>query len=179
MDTLADLHSLDYNVVGLKDYGPTSGYYTRQLNRLYEISKIQGAVKGSNNDPVGDLYELEDMMTWLRQHVVKDEGCLMHGDYKTDNIVFHPLLPKVIGVLDWELSTIGHPLADLANLLMPWYIPQTSFKLSGFKGAPRPVPVPEAEELIQRYCERMRRPYPIPGWDFCIAFAFFKVMIFI
>ena len=88
-------------------------------------------------------------------------------------------MPKVIGILDWELSTIGHPLVDLANLLIPWYIPKTSFKLTGFRDATRPLPIPEAHELIERYCEKTNRPYPIPGWDFCIAFSFFKVLLLI
>ena len=87
IDHLADLHLLDYKVIGLSQFGLSTGFYPRQLKRLYEISKIQGAVKGSNQDLVGDLYQIDEMMQWFTKHVVSDQACLIHGDYKADNIV--------------------------------------------------------------------------------------------
>ncbi|KAI8909064.1 kinase-like domain-containing protein, partial [Gorgonomyces haynaldii] len=175
VDVLADFHKVNVKQVGLEDYGPPGNFYERQMSTLYKISKTQGAVSDKEGSKVGDLYELETMMRWFRANQVKSETTLMHGDYKTDN-VFHPEKGQVIGILDWELSTLGHPLADLANLLQPWYIPHGT-RLGGFYDAPRPLPVPEADELIKRYCEKVGRPYPIPGWDFCVAFSFFKMAV--
>lgn len=80
----------------------------------------------------------------------------------------------MIGVLDWELSTIGHPLSDLANLLLPFYMPYAFEGIAGLQGLPE-LPVPDAKELMQVYCAKFGRPYPINKWDFCIAFALFRV----
>jgi aminoglycoside phosphotransferase (APT) family kinase protein len=84
----------------------------------------------------------------------------------------------VIGLLDWELSTIGHPLSDLANLLQPFYIPSSSDGMfSGFRGSKEALPIPSAEELMQVYCQEAGIPYPIQNWSFCVAFAFFRVAV--
>jgi aminoglycoside phosphotransferase (APT) family kinase protein len=176
IDTLAKLHSVNVSQVGLDSYGKKGGYYQRQLSTLYNVSQVQAAVKGEDGDAVGELYKLADIMKWLKENIPADEFTLMHGDFKTDNIVFDPTTSRVIGLLDWELSTIGHPLFDLANLLLPWYTPSRIPKLIGYMDAPRPLPVPEADELIQLYCAKMNRPYPIQNWNFCIAFAYFRVM---
>lgn len=83
------------------------------------LGKQQGAVKDVETErPVGDLPRFDDMVAWLRRNMVKDEVTLMHGDYKPDNLVFHPEMSQVIAILDWEMSTIGHPLSDLANFTM-------------------------------------------------------------
>lgn len=100
---LVKLHSVDYKLIGLENYGRQGGYYPRQLDTLFRISQIQAAVKGTDNIPVGELYRLKDIMNWLTRNVVRDEVTLIHGDYKTDNIVFHPNHDQVIGILDWEL----------------------------------------------------------------------------
>jgi aminoglycoside phosphotransferase (APT) family kinase protein len=175
INVLTKLHSTDFIKVGLGSYGKNGNYYQRQLNTLFKVSLVQAAVKGNDGSAVGELYKLQETMQWLKSNIPKDEIVLMHGDFKTDNIVFHPELGKVIGVLDWELSTIGHPLFDLANLLLPWYTPSNFAHVSGFLDVPRPLQVPEADELIRLYCKQTNRAYPIQNWNFCIAFAFFRV----
>ncbi|KAJ3371955.1 hypothetical protein HDU91_004729 [Kappamyces sp. JEL0680] len=177
--TLVKLHSVDFVKAGLGSYGRQGGYYGRQVDSLVRLSEVQANVTGKDHSKVGPLHRVKELSAWFASHQVQDQVTLVHGDYKTDNIVFHPTQGEVIGLLDWELSTIGHPYSDLANLLLPWYTPYNSnMKLfSGFAGAPRPLPVPEADELIELYCRLRNLPFPIPNWNFCIAFAFFRLSV--
>jgi aminoglycoside phosphotransferase (APT) family kinase protein len=101
--TLAMLHSVDFSAVGLSGYGREGGFYERQLSSLYKLSQVQAAVKGDDGLAVGELYRLPEIMKWLTNNMVQDQVTLIHGDFKTDNIVFHPETKAVIGILDWEL----------------------------------------------------------------------------
>ncbi|KAJ3155836.1 hypothetical protein HDU89_005394 [Geranomyces variabilis] len=179
VDALAALHAVPYKEIGLADYGPATGFYPRQLRRLAQVSAAQGRVTDAEDgSAVGPLPSLDTSLAWLAAHAPPDETTLCHGDFKLDNVVFHPTQPQVIGMLDWELSTLGHPLSDLANLLLPFYTPLKPFgPMLALMDLPRPLGIPEADELLRRYCARTGRTYPIPGWDFCIAFAFFRLAV--
>jgi aminoglycoside phosphotransferase (APT) family kinase protein len=103
IQTLADLHTVDFKKIGLGSYGKSQGYYQRQLHSLYKLSEIQGAVAGADGQKVGSLVHIQASMRWMLANLPKDEASLIHGDFKTDNIVFHPTESKLIGILDWEL----------------------------------------------------------------------------
>ena len=176
--TLVQLHSVPWKKIGLDHFGREGGFYPRQVDNLLKISRIQAVVAGEDGSSVGDLYKVAELEKWLKDHLIEDQSTLIHGDYKTDNIIFHETKNEVIGLLDWELSTVGHPFSDLANLLLPWYIPHTvkfgSFE--GYAGAKRPLSVPEADEMIALYC-RLRGISVPQNWKFCIVFAFFRLAV--
>jgi len=121
--TLAKFHRVDIKKVGLADFGRHGGFYDRQLKTFGILSKAQAeAVDVDTHIPVGDIPHFEEMVTFFKQKSTqpKDRVTLIHGDYKIDNLVFHKTEPRVIGILDWEMATIGHPLSDLVNLTAPW-----------------------------------------------------------
>jgi aminoglycoside phosphotransferase (APT) family kinase protein len=121
--TLAKFHRVDRHAVGLSTFGKSSGFYDRQVKTFSTISKSQAAAKDKDTGkPVGDIPHFKQMMEFFSDpsQQPKDRATLVHGDYKIDNLVFHKTEPKVIGILDWEMATVGHPLSDLVNLTGPW-----------------------------------------------------------
>ncbi|KAK0613051.1 kinase-like domain-containing protein [Bombardia bombarda] len=121
---LARLHRVSPASVGLRDFGRPAGFYARQVRTWSAICEAQAAVKDvESGEPVGQLPRFDDMMGFFgdERHQPVDRGTLVHGDFKIDNLVFHKTEPRVIGILDWEMSTIGHPLSDLSNLLTPYF----------------------------------------------------------
>ncbi len=112
-ETLARLHAVDWAAVGLEGYGRPGGYFARQIarwTRQWQLSRTK------------DLPDIERLITWLPEHVPDDDrATIVHGDFRLGNLMLHPTEPRVIGVLDWELSTLGHPLADLAHSCMAWH----------------------------------------------------------
>jgi len=121
--TLAKFHNVDIKKVGLSDFGRHGGFYDRQLKTFGTLSKAQAEAEDvDTKQPVGDIPHFEEMVTFFKQKSTqpKDRVTLIHGDYKIDNLVFHKTEPRVIGILDWEMATIGHPLSDLVNLTSPW-----------------------------------------------------------
>jgi len=121
--TLAKFHSVDIQKVGLADFGRHGGFYDRQLKTFGTLSKAQAEVEDADTKiPVGDIPHFGEMVSFFKQKSKqpKDRVTLIHGDYKIDNLVFHKTEPRVIGILDWEMATIGHPLSDLVNLTAPW-----------------------------------------------------------
>lgn len=121
--TLATFHNVDPKSVGLEKFGRANGFYNRQLKTFATISVAQAkAVDADSKVPVGDIPHYHDMTTFFGQAETQpqDRSTFVHGDYKIDNMVFHPTEPYVIGILDWEMATIGHPLSDITNLLMPF-----------------------------------------------------------
>ncbi|KAI5817153.1 phosphotransferase enzyme family domain protein [Pyronema omphalodes] len=121
LETLAGLHKINYRQVGLEKYGKPNGFYLRQIKTLTTISKAQGETKDiETGKEVGPIPNFEENMKYFAESMPYDRTTIIHGDYKIDNLIFHPKEPYVIGILDWELSTLGHPLSDVCNLLSPY-----------------------------------------------------------
>jgi aminoglycoside phosphotransferase (APT) family kinase protein len=164
---LAALHKIDFKAAGLSDYGYPGNYFERQVSRWskqYLASEIEH---------IGAMHEL---MAWLPANMPADDGqvSLIHGDYRLDNMMFHRDKERIIALLDWELSTLGHPYADLAYQCMQWRIGSNSV-ISGLGGIDRiSLGIPSEEEYIARYCER-RGIGGIGNWDFYLAFSFFRL----
>lgn len=196
IETLAALHRINPAAIGLGDYGKNTGFYPRQMKSLAKVSSIQAKVeqKDRPGETVGELPAIEKFLTWFTNHMPADENTIVHGDYKIDNLIFHPTEPRVIGILDWELSTLGHPLSDLANLLQPYSIPCRDpstisdpslweksrnealiISLGGL--TPEQSPVPVEEVLIKQYCHQVGRAYPIQGWTAAKAWAWFRLAV--
>ncbi|RKP12630.1 kinase-like domain-containing protein, partial [Piptocephalis cylindrospora] len=179
VSVLALLHQVSPRDVGLESYGPPANYYARQKRSLSKVSDAQArVVDKSTGAPVGPLPRLDDLMAWYDKNAAQDQCTIVHGDYKIDNLVFHPTEPRLIGILDWELSTLGHPLSDLANLLQPFSSP--SGLLPSLPTSLRdlhPLPVPEEADLQRHYCHLTRRRWPIKDWEFEKSFAFFRLAV--
>ena len=165
--TLAALHQVDLTAVGLDRYGKAGDYLGRQLRRWsaqYRASETAA------------IPAMESLITWLERTLPEDDGsvALVHGDFRLDNMVFDADTQKVVAVLDWELSTLGHPVADLAYQCMQWRLPANSaFKgLGGLDRAALGLPV-EAD-YVRRYCERTGRD-AIPHWRYHLVFNFFRL----
>ena len=164
---LGILHSVDPQAVGLSDYGKPGNYYARQTVRW--IKQYRAAETETNR-------AMELLIEWLPENLPQDDSVvtLVHGDYRLDNLMFHKTEPRVIGVLDWELSTLGHPLADLAYQVMGWQLP-ADLGVRGLGGIKRSAyGIPTDAKYIARYCERVGRG-PISDWNFYMAFSFFRL----
>jgi len=165
--TMAALHNVDVDSVGLADYGRPGNYFERQLGRWskqYVASETE------------TIAAMNTLMSWLPANMPSDDGTvgLVHGDYRLDNMMFHPTEPRVVALLDWELSTLGHPLADLANQCMAWMLPREG-RIKGLAGVDRgALGIPTDEEYIARYCERTGRD-GIENWPFYLAFSLFRL----
>jgi aminoglycoside phosphotransferase (APT) family kinase protein len=123
--TLAKLHRIHPKDVGLEGFGRPNGFYKRQIKTFKSLAQSQAEAKDKDTgEAVGQLPYFEELIDFFGQEKIQphDRGVLFHGDYKIDNLVFHKTEPRVIGILDWEMATIGHPLADLTNLLSGWTI---------------------------------------------------------
>lgn len=194
--TLANMHRIDPNSIGLKGYGKEKDFYPRQLRGLSMVSSMQAQVKDKESgEEVGPIPDFDELVELLGEKMVKDENSIVHGDYKIDNLIYHPKEPRVIAVIDWELSTLGHPLSDLGNLLQPFSMPCPNpegindveevkraqargemFMLLG--GLSEEVsPVPQKEECMKVYCQAVGRQYPISNWSFCEAWAWFRAAV--
>lgn len=165
-ETLAALHEVDFRSIGLADYGRTEGYAARQLKRWseqYEASQTP------------HIEAMDSLIAWLKASVPgEDEAAITHGDYRIGNIMFEVDNPHIIAVLDWELSTLGHPLADLGYVCMTYRIPAQTSLLSGLRGLDLPaLGIPTEEELVAAYCHRAGRDNA-PDLTFFIALSFFR-----
>lgn len=164
---LAAIHSVDLQATGLADYGRPGNYFERQVgvwSRNY---------RASIDEPDAGV---ERLIAWLEKHMPADDGqvSLVHGDYRLDNVMFHTEKPEALGVLDWELSTLGHPMADLAYQCMQWRLPVQG-SMRGLGGVDRAaVGIPSEQEYLALYCEQRRIPLP-EHWRFYVAFSFFRL----
>ncbi|WP_372340929.1 phosphotransferase [Paraglaciecola sp.] len=167
-EVLVALHSVDIEKVGLGDYGRPGNYFERQLSRWgqqYTLSETH------------EIAEMDQLIAWLNAHLPADDGkvSLVHGDYRMDNLMFHVSEPKIVAVLDWELSTLGHPYADLAYQCMQLRLPENVGKATGLGGVDRaPLGIPTEQEYVATYC-RLMGIDNIPNWNFYLAFSFFRL----
>jgi aminoglycoside phosphotransferase (APT) family kinase protein len=164
---LAAIHNVDIDAVGLSDYGAAGNYYRRQIDRWskqYRASETE------------HIPQMEDLIAWLDANAPEDDGrcTLVHGDYRIDNMLFAPDGPQCLAVLDWELSTIGHPFADLAAVIMQWRRPAgpEGRGLAGVDRAAQGLPTDEA--FIEAYCRRTGVE-KIDRFGFYLAFCFFRM----
>ncbi|KAJ5622910.1 hypothetical protein N7490_011515 [Penicillium lividum] len=182
--TLAQLHILDINTVGLNGFGRRGGFFRQQVRNLKHCEEIQRAfVDMHSHKPIGKVPGVEEIVRFLsdEDHQPRDRFCLIHGDFKINNIIFHKTEPRIIGILSWEMSTIGHPLADLANLFQPRKILEMSSSAADTLSLPSQsaatiVGLPSISECLTWYSE-------VAGWNpqaemmWADAFALFHMSV--
>ena len=162
---IAALHSVDYASIGLADYGKPGNYFARQIGRWTKQYQMSETDK---------IEAMDNLIAWLPQNIPpSDETSIVHGDYRLDNLIFHPTEPRILAILDWELSTLGHPLADFSYHCMSWHIPPGTFR--GIAGVDlAALGIPSEGEYVDAYCRRTGRA-SIPNWDFYIAYNMFRL----
>lgn len=164
-DAVAALHRVDPAAVGLADYGRSEGFIERQValwTRQYRASEGR------------QIPAMERLIEWLPANLPEAQPAgLFHGDLRLDNMIFHPTEPRVVALLDWELSTLGDPIADFAYHTVLWRVPADLFR--GLSDLDRPaLGIPEEADYVARYCERTGRA-GTPSWPFYLAFSLFRV----
>jgi len=163
-DTIAELHMIDYEAVGLGDYGKPTDYCARQISRWskqYRLSETE------------HMPQMEALIEWLPQTIPpQHESSVVHGDYRLDNMIFHKTDNRVIAVLDWELSTLGDPIADFSYLMLNWHNPGDG--RAGLLGLDlEALGIPTQEEAVERYVSRTG--YPVPPMDWYFAYNLFRL----
>jgi aminoglycoside phosphotransferase (APT) family kinase protein len=165
---IAALHSVDYRAVGLESYGKPGNYLERQVARWarqYRASETE------------HIAAVENLIAWLPHNIPVDDGTsVVHGDFRLDNVIFHPVEPRIVAVLDWELSTLGHPLADFAYHCMTWRMPPTPSRgLAGLQL--EELGIPTEAEYLAAYCGRTgRNGVPKSDWEYYMVFGMFRLV---
>jgi aminoglycoside phosphotransferase (APT) family kinase protein len=164
-EVLARLHRVDWRAVGLADFGRPGNYYARQIHRWTQQYRASETER---------IEAMEALIAWLPDHIPRDdETTLVHGDFRLGNMIVHPTEPRVLAVLDWELSTLGHPLADLAyNCISFSWGPHDLYRLEDAEL--RRLGIPTEAEYVAAYCRRTGRA-GIPDWHFYVGFALFRL----
>lgn len=165
IETMAKLHAMDYAQLGLEDFGRPGNYFARQISRWskqYTASQTR------------DIAAMDRLMEWLPQNIPEDDSSsIVHGDYSLHNVMYHPVEPRLIAVLDWELSTIGHQLGDVFYSLMPWYSPLERYAtLSRAEMQQRGML--DFDQMLERYCELSGRQ-AVPDVAFYKAYTLFRL----
>jgi aminoglycoside phosphotransferase (APT) family kinase protein len=162
---IAALHGLDYRAAGLSDFGKPGNYFARQIARWSKQYRASETEK---------VEAMDRLIEWLPGNVPPgDETAVVHGDYRMDNLVFDPHEPRILAILDWELSTLGHPLADFSYHCMSWHIPPGAFRgIAGLDFAT--LGIPNESQYIASYCARTGRD-AIEHWDFYLAYNLFRI----
>ncbi len=176
---MAALHTVEFAERGLADYGKPGNYFERQIGRWSKQYKASADGAGELSQPIEAMERLID---WLPAHMpasARDESkvSIVHGDYRLDNVMFHPTQPRIVAVLDWELSTLGHPLADFSYHCMSWHMPSTTGRGIGDVDIAA-LGIPTEREYIRRYCDRTRISTPealAPDWNFYQAYNLFRM----
>ena len=164
---IARLHNVDYAAIGLADYGRPGNYFERQIGRW---SKQYRASE------TGTIESMDRLIEWLPQHIIDDPASsIVHGDFRLDNLIVHAHEPRIVAVLDWELSTLGHPLADFSYHAMAWRLTQEQFRGMAGKDLAA-LRIPAEREYVERYCARTGRDrLDARDWEFCIVFSMFRL----
>ena len=164
---LARLHAIDFRAIGLSEFGRAGNYFERQIARWSKQYRASETER---------IEAMDNLIDWLPGNIpAGDETSIVHGDLRLDNLMFHPTEPRVVAVLDWELSTLGHPLADLAYLAMSWHIPSTACRgIAGLDHAA--LGIPAERDVVAAYCRRAGRELvPEAHWNFYIAYNLFRL----
>ena len=170
---LAALHMVDIKAVGLGDFGRPGNYFSRQIARWSKqyLASVTAPIP-----------EMDQLIAWLPQHLPPSacddsQVAIVHGDYRLDNLIFHPDEPRIIAVLDWELSTVGHPLADFSYHCMSWHIDPGVFRgIAGLDLAA--LGIPSERDYLERYCARTGRGSAdslLADWNFYLAYNLFRL----
>lgn len=165
--TMARLHMVDYEAIGLGDYGRPGNYFERQISR-WSKQYLQDADAGREPN-------MDRLIEWLSANIPTDDDgtSVTHGDFRIDNMIFHPTEPRVLAVLDWELSTLGHPGADFAYNAMMYRMPP--YIVAGLGGTGiAGLGIPSEEDYVAAYCARTNRS-SLPGYNFYVSFNFFRL----
>lgn len=165
---LAKLHDFNHENIGLTDFGVPGNYFSRQISRWtkqYRLSETK------------EISAMDNLISWLPKNIPEDDdSSVVHGDYRLDNVIIHPSEPRIIGILDWELSTIGHPLGDFTYHLLTWQLPDIGIGSGGFLGKNlNDLGIPNQEDYINQYCERTGRVEGIENRGFYFAYNFFRL----
>jgi aminoglycoside phosphotransferase (APT) family kinase protein len=163
---IALLHTIDYAAIGLADYGKPGNYFARQIERW--TRQYQASV----TEPIAAM---DALIAWLPANIPPgDDTAIVHGDFRLDNIIFHPSEPRILAVLDWELSTLGHPLADFSYHCMSWHIAPGQFRgIAGLDLAA--LGIPTQQQYIARYAERTGKTIRLEDFNFYLAFNMFRL----
>ena len=172
-DTLGTLHNVDVNAAGLDDYGKPKDYYARQIGRWSK--QYQASCEPPAGGEAGAL-AMRRLIDWLPANIPADNvSGIAHGDFRIGNLIFHPNESRAVAVLDWELSTLGHPLGDLAYCCIPYHLPAGMNEVKGLRGLDLDaLGIPHEEEILARYCGKTGRD-GIANWPFYVSFALFRL----